>query len=97
MLQDKDVAGVIAASKAFVDRWWLAGLPGPRGLTAEQLAERVATALGSAAATDGICAISQHSGVDDALQAARQAAQGNDRIIVFGSFLTVAAVLSAGG
>ncbi len=91
MLQDKDVAGVIAASKACVDDWWLAGLPGPRGLTAEQLAERVATALGSSDA------IHQHAGVADALRAARQAAQGNDRIIVFGSFLTVAAVLSAGG
>lgn len=91
MLQDKDVAGVIAASSEFVDYWWLAGLPGPRGLTTEQLAERVSTALGHAPAGG------QYAGVADALQAARQAAQGNDRIIVFGSFLTVAAVLSAGG
>lgn len=95
MLQDKDVAGVIAASQAFVDDWWLAGLPGPRGLTAAQLAERVSTAL-AAAMGDG-CAIHQHADVAEALQAARQAAQSNDRIIVFGSFLTVAAVLSAGG
>lgn len=95
MLQDKDVAGVIAASQAFVDDWWLAGLPGPRGLTAEQLAERVSTAL-AAVMGDG-CAIHQHADVAEALQAARQAAQSNDRIIVFGSFLTVAAVLSAGG
>lgn len=91
MLQDKDVAGVIAASRAFVDCWWLAGLPGPRGLSAGQLAERVNTALGHV--PEG----GQHVGVEEALQAARQAAQGNDRIIVFGSFLTVAAVLSAGG
>lgn len=102
MLQDKDVAGVIAASQAFVDSWWLAGLPGPRGLTAAQLAERVNAALTDAYAADagsaaGATAIHQHAGVEEALQAARQAAQGNDRIIVFGSFLTVAAVLSAGG
>lgn len=91
MLQDKDVAGVIAASKAFVDSWWLAGLPGPRGLTVEQLAERVSAALGH------VPAGGQQACVEDALRAARQAAQGNDRIVVFGSFLTVAAVLSAGG
>ncbi|MES3040876.1 MAG: bifunctional tetrahydrofolate synthase/dihydrofolate synthase [Pseudomonadota bacterium] len=103
MLQDKDVAGVIAASRAFVDRWWLAGLPGPRGLTAEQLAERVTTALGGSSATGSalvagdVCTVSQYASVESALQAARQAAQGNDRIIVFGSFLTVSTVLSAGG
>ncbi len=97
MLQDKDVAGVIAASQAFVDRWWLAGLSGPRGLTAAQLAERVSAALAGGSATGSAAAIHQHAGVEDALQAARQAAQGNDRIIVFGSFLTVAAVLSVGG
>lgn len=95
MLQDKDVAGVVAASQAFVDDWWLAGLPGPRGLTAAQLAERVSTALPTVM-SDG-CAIHQYADVAEALQAARQAAQSNDRIIVFGSFLTVAAVLSAGG
>ena len=91
MLQDKDVAGVVSASSAFVDCWWLAGLPGPRGLSAEQLAERVSQALGH------VPSGGQHVGVEEALQAAGQAAQGNDRIIVFGSFLTVAAVLSAGG
>lgn len=91
MLQDKDVAGVVAASQASVDCWWLAGLPGPRGLTAAQLADRASAALSH------VPAGGQYACVEDALQAARQAAQGNDRIIVFGSFLTVAAVLSAGG
>jgi len=92
MLQDKDVAGVIAASQACVDCWWLAGLPGPRGLKAAELAERVRAVL-----ADGPAEIHQQAGVEEALHAARQAAQGNDRIVVFGSFLTVAAVLSAGG
>lgn len=91
MLQDKDIAGVIAASRTRVDAWWLAGLPGPRGLSAAQLAERV-----SAHVDPGV-PISVHAEVADALAAARQALQGNDRIVVFGSFLTVAAVLSAGG
>lgn len=96
MLQDKDVAGVIAASRDAVDAWWLAGLPGPRGLTAAALAERVAAALAEQPSAVSAVAIAQHARVEDALQAARQAVRGNDRIIVFGSFLTVAAVLSAG-
>jgi dihydrofolate synthase/folylpolyglutamate synthase len=90
MLQDKDVTGVIAASAESVDCWWLADLSGPRGQTAARLAEQLQQTLSNP------CIGGQYSTVELALSAARQALQGGDRIVVFGSFLTVAAVLSAG-
>jgi len=90
MLQDKDVAGVIAASAESVDCWWLADLSGPRGQTAARLADQLQQALSNP------CIGGQYTTVESALSAARQALQGGDRIVVFGSFLTVAAVLSAG-
>lgn len=90
MLHDKDVAGVISASAAHVDCWWLAGLPGPRGQSASRLAEQLQTLQASS------CVGGEYASVEQAYHAARQALHGNDRIVVFGSFLTVAAVLSAG-
>ena len=61
-----------------------ASLPPPRGLPAEQLA--------SVAQGGGISA-SAHGTVAEALLAARAAAGAQDRIVVCGSFLTVAAAL----
>lgn len=90
MLQDKDVAGVIAASAEQVDCWWLADLTGPRGQTAARLAEQLQAQLCNP------CLGGQFATVEQAFNAARQALNSNDRIVVFGSFLTVAAVLSAG-
>jgi dihydrofolate synthase/folylpolyglutamate synthase len=37
MLADKDIAGVIAALAARVDRWFVATVPGPRGASADAL------------------------------------------------------------
>jgi dihydrofolate synthase/folylpolyglutamate synthase len=89
MLADKDVAGVIAALRARVDRWFVATLPGPRGMGAAALAAGLARA-GVAAG-----ALRAFDDVASALGAAREEADEADRIIVFGSFLTVAAALSA--
>lgn len=89
MLADKDVVGVIAASRHQVDVWWPATLPGPRGLSGQDLAALL-TAEGLR-----VGQVSDH--VDVALAAARQAASSDDRIIAFGSFLTVAAVLAQFG
>jgi len=88
MLADKDLRGVIEAVKARVDRWFVATLPGPRGASAEQLAAVLAQA--------GIAprAVRTFDDVASALAAARGGASEADRIIVFGSFLTVAAALA---
>jgi dihydrofolate synthase/folylpolyglutamate synthase len=89
MLADKDIAGVIEAVAPRVDRWYPATLPGPRGATAAALSAQL-TASGVAAG-----AIRRCDDVGLALAAARDDAAEADRILVFGSFLTVAAALAA--
>jgi dihydrofolate synthase/folylpolyglutamate synthase len=88
MLGDKDVAAVIDAVKSRFDHWYLTDLPGPRGLSAESLAGRLA----ERGVTSGV---TRHVDPASALAAAREAAGENDRIVVFGSFLTVAGVMEA--
>lgn len=83
MLRDKDVAGVARALAARVTRWRLASLCGPRGASAGELA-RALDAAGVAAPR------TEHPSVASALAAARGEAGENDKIIAFGSFLTVA-------
>jgi dihydrofolate synthase/folylpolyglutamate synthase len=89
MLADKDVDAVIAATAARIDRWHVATLPGPRGATAEALAARLA-ASGAAAH-----AVRSFADVAAAYRTALEEAAEADRIVVFGSFLTVAAALAA--
>jgi dihydrofolate synthase / folylpolyglutamate synthase len=89
ILADKDVVGVIAAMKARIDRWFVASLRGPRGADAAELRQELAGA-GVAAG-----AIRTFDDVAAAFAAARDEAGEADRIIIFGSFLTVAAALAA--
>jgi dihydrofolate synthase/folylpolyglutamate synthase len=89
MLGDKDIAGVVAAMRGRVDVWHVATLPGSRGAGAATL--RAALERAGVAAT----AIHAFDDVASAYAAARREALEADRIIVFGSFLTVAAVLVA--
>ena len=87
MFADKDVEGVVARLRDRVDHWCLADLPGPRGLSAEDLAVRV-----RAAEAKGEIACFKSPA--EAFLAARQRVSEGDRIVVFGSFLTVADVLT---
>ena len=83
MLADKDIAGVVAAMRQRVDRWLVCDLPGPRAATAAALAETIEK-LGADATAERFAAPAE------ALAFAREKAGGDDRILVFGSFLTVA-------
>lgn len=85
MLADKDIAGTLACLTEHVDSWFVAGLSGPRGTDAAVLAEAL-SALGQRC--------SCHAEVSLALAAAWAAARDDDRVIVFGSFHTVAAAIS---
>jgi dihydrofolate synthase/folylpolyglutamate synthase len=83
MLRDKDIAGVARALAPRITRWHLATLPGPRGADARLLASvlhemKIKTP------------IAEYGSVAEALAAAKSAAAENDKIVVFGSFLTVA-------
>jgi dihydrofolate synthase / folylpolyglutamate synthase len=86
MLRDKDVAGVVAPLAASVTRWHLATLAGARGASAGELA-RVLRAAGVRAPSF------EHVSPAAAFAAAHGEAGENDKILVFGSFLTVAEVL----
>lgn len=100
MLGDKDLAGVVAKLGSRIDHWFCAGLPGPRGIDGEALAAQVARALPAPAGTaesGESAAISACADPVQAYAAARARAGEGDRIVVFGSFLTVAAVLQSMG
>ena len=86
-LADKDAAGVVDALADAVDDWRLAGLPeaGDRAQTAAGLAARLAGTAASGAPV--------HETVGKALVAALGTAGPGDRILVLGSFHTVAAAL----
>ncbi len=87
MLKDKDIGAVVEAVKGRIDDWHIAPLPGPRGVDLETLA----TALATSGVRDR--AIHRHASVAEAYAAARKLAAEADRIVVFGSFLTVAQAL----
>jgi dihydrofolate synthase/folylpolyglutamate synthase len=89
IMSDKDIDAVIAPLIPRVDRWEVATLPPPRGSSAEALRQR----LQDAGVAPG--AVREHVDPAAAYRAAREEAAEADRIIVFGSFLTVAAVLAA--
>jgi dihydrofolate synthase/folylpolyglutamate synthase len=86
MLRDKDIRGVIAQLDRGVDDWLIAPLPGPRGCTAPEI-EQIVRAAGVRGS------VTTCSDVAAALRRARDLARPDDRILVFGSFLTVAAAL----
>jgi dihydrofolate synthase/folylpolyglutamate synthase len=90
MLADKDIDGVIAAARSRMDRWNVASLPGPRGAVADVLRAKLAAA--GVADSD----IRVFADVASAYRAAAAEAGEADRIVVFGSFLTVAAALAIG-
>ncbi|GAA3705741.1 bifunctional tetrahydrofolate synthase/dihydrofolate synthase [Oceanisphaera sediminis] len=81
MLKDKDIAASLAPLRELVDDWYLASLGGPRGASANELAEWQA----------GRC----FDSVTSALTAAEAEGGEQDIIIVFGSFFTVAEVLAS--
>ncbi|HXZ53842.1 MAG TPA: bifunctional tetrahydrofolate synthase/dihydrofolate synthase [Burkholderiales bacterium] len=86
MLGDKDIEGVCRALKDRFSAWFVAGLSVPRGAGAS----RLAAALKSAGASGEVACFENPR---DAYAAARIRAGENDRIVVFGSFHTVAEVM----
>jgi dihydrofolate synthase / folylpolyglutamate synthase len=87
MLRDKDIDGVVNLLARFIDRWFVCTLPPPRGAQASELAQALRQA--------GIAAVREFDNPARAYAAACSGAAENDRIIVFGSFHTVADVIAA--
>ena len=89
ILADKDIAGVATALKRRIDRWLVAPSAGARGATAARIrAAMVASGIDPASITE--CADVAH-----ALLRAHEISGEADRIVVFGSFVTVASALPA--
>ena len=98
MLADKDIDATIAHLRSRVDHWLCVDLPGPRGSSAADLAARLEkVGIVPGVGVDAERTIRCHASPSEALASARERAGENDRILVFGSFLTVADVLAARG
>ena len=87
MLADKDIAAVAATVKAHVHHWYVAGLAGPRGTTPEHMAGVLSSV--------GVNVITKSKTVLDACKAARAQASADDKILIFGSFHTIAEAMQA--
>ena len=87
MLSDKDIEGVARLLTAQVDHWLASTLLPPRGASAAQLAQALRRA--------GVAAVREFETPVLAYAAACSEAGDDDRIVVFGSFHTVADVLVA--
>ena len=82
MLRDKDIGGVLRALAPRITRWHLASTSGPRGTSAAELAKNV----------EGVS--ETFPSPVEAFKAAKARAGEGDKIVVFGSFLTVGEVMA---
>lgn len=90
MMRDKDIAGVVQAMRHRIDHWLPVDLEGPRAASAAH--------LGAILANSGVPALLPgFASPSAALAHARKHASEDDRIVAFGSFLTVADVLRSLG
>ncbi len=87
VLADKDVDGIVNLIKDEIDEWFISQLNSERAMQSEELQQELKKqALESAVHT---C-----SSISEAYLTAKNQADSSTRIVVFGSFLTVAEVLS---
>jgi dihydrofolate synthase/folylpolyglutamate synthase len=84
ILQDKDAPAIARVLAGSADLWIACALPGPRGASAAELAARLAPAIQVA---------EQAASVGEGCARARTLARPGDRVLVFGSFVTVTAAL----
>ena len=85
MLADKDIDAVLEIIKDQLDCWLIAPLALPRGMTVQALQQKFIQ--------HNITAMTAYPDVKEAYQAALSEAGENDRIVVFGSFHTVAEII----
>jgi dihydrofolate synthase / folylpolyglutamate synthase len=88
-MHDKDLAGLVQRLAPLVEDWYCTDLPLPRAATAQVLAQAVRGVQPKAN-------VSTHASPTQALAAALGRADPADRILIFGSFLTVGGVLHDG-
>ncbi|MFZ6725891.1 bifunctional tetrahydrofolate synthase/dihydrofolate synthase [Undibacterium sp. MH2W] len=89
---DKDIDGVIEQMKGKVDHWYVCDLPLPRAASAAYLKDKIVEA---GVLADPEKTVQTFNSPEEAYTLAISKAGENDRIAVFGSFLTVAGVMRA--
>jgi dihydrofolate synthase/folylpolyglutamate synthase len=95
-MRDKDIDGVIAHLKDRVDHWCVTDLPLPRAASADEIEQKLREAgIVARNEPDTESSIQTFESPAKAYENARSRAGENDRIVVFGSFLTVAGVIEA--
>ncbi|MGI9227886.1 MAG: glutamate ligase domain-containing protein, partial [Gammaproteobacteria bacterium] len=87
VLADKDVDGIIDAVKGVIDKWYISQLNSERALSSDELQQKLIYHCPD-------CKLQSYPSISQAFLQAKQDASASSRIIVFGSFLTVAEVLS---
>ena len=92
-MADKDIEGVIKPLLGIVDFWFCTDLPTPRAASAKLLASKL-EAMGVAVKNGEDGGIECFSEPAAAYQKAMSKAGEGDRIVVFGSFYTVAGVMA---
>ena len=93
-MRDKDIAGILRVMAVRVDRWFMTTLPTQRAAHADELAVAL-NDIDARAAEGGERSVQCMATPADAWRAARERAGDDDRIVVFGSFYTVAGVMEA--
>jgi dihydrofolate synthase/folylpolyglutamate synthase len=86
ILGDKDVEAIVALLSGEVSRWIVVGLEGPRALPPAELGGRIAGV--------GAAPVLAAGSVAAGMQQARAECRPGDRVLVFGSFLTVGPALA---
>jgi dihydrofolate synthase/folylpolyglutamate synthase len=84
ILADKDAPEIAAALEPLVDHWILCSLPGARGSSASDLAQRLRLNPDD---------VTLATSVEEGCEVARAAAVPGDRVVVFGSVYTVGPAL----
>ncbi len=95
-MADKDLSTYLPRLLPLIQEWHCCGLPSARAASAQSLVERVQQAGSQAKPGSQPVASFAHPDPASALAAAVASAGPADRIVIFGSFMTVGAVLAAG-
>lgn len=90
VLKDKDLEGIVLPLKGIVDYWYVCDLPGPRGSKSSEVVEKLKELLPPD--SEGLPKFNMCLSPTEAYKEVKSKAKKEDRIIVFGSFLTVAAI-----
>lgn len=83
VLDDKDIEGIVVSLQSSVDIWYIAQIDDRRGLSIESAMERLNRAFPEQS-------FREFTSVEEAFEAACSAAEQADRVVVAGSFHTVA-------